>query len=38
VRKSVEVDLAMIAFMGQLLNKLEYHIEKTARQHDYHTL
>ncbi len=25
VRKSVEVDLAMIAFMNQLLNKLEYH-------------
>jgi transposase len=38
VRKSVEVDLEMIAAMNQLLNKLEYHIEKTARGHDYHTL
>jgi transposase len=38
VRKSVEVDLALVAFMNQLLNKLEYHIEKTARHHDYHSL
>ncbi len=38
VRKSVEVDLELIGAMNQLLNKLEYHIEKTARQHDYHTL
>ncbi len=37
VRKSVEVDLALVAFMDQLLSKLEYHIEKTACQHDYHT-
>jgi hypothetical protein len=28
VRKSVEVDLEMIGAMNQLLNKLEYHIEK----------
>jgi transposase len=38
VRKSVEVDLEMIASLNQVLNKLEYYIEKTARQHDYHTL
>jgi transposase len=38
VRKSAEVDLEMIAAMNLLLNKLEYHIEKTARGHDYHTL
>ena len=38
VRKSVEVDLAMIESLNQILKKLEWHIEKTARQHDYHTL
>ncbi len=38
VRKSVEVDLELIAAMNQLLNKLEYHIEKTAHHHDYPTL
>lgn len=38
VQKSVEVDLAMIESLNQILKKLEWHIEKTARQHDYHTL
>jgi transposase len=38
VRKNVEVDLAMIAALNRLLNQLEWHIEKTARQHDYHSL
>jgi len=38
VRKSVEVDLAMIDSLNLILKKLEWHIEKTARQHDYHTL
>lgn len=38
VRKSVQVDLAMIASFNPILKKLEAHIEKTARQHDYHTL
>lgn len=38
VRKSVEVDLAVIASLNQILNQLEWHIEKTAEQHDYHTL
>jgi transposase len=38
VRKSVEVDLEMINSLNQVLKKLEWHIEKTARQHDYHTL
>ena len=38
VRKSVEVDLAVIAALNQILNQLEWHIEKAARQHDYHTL
>jgi transposase len=38
VRKSVEVDLAMIESLNQLLKKLEWHIEKTARQNDFHTL
>jgi len=33
VRKSVEVDLAMIDSMNEILKKLEWHIEKTARQH-----
>ena len=28
----------MIGSLNQILNKLEWHIEKTARQHDYHTL
>ena len=32
------MDLELIAAMNQLLNKLEYHIEKTAHHHDYHTL
>ena len=38
VRKSVEVDLEMITSLNDILKKLEWHIEKTARQHDYHTL
>jgi transposase len=38
VRKSVEVDLEMIESLNLILKKLEYHIEKTARKHDYHTL
>jgi transposase len=38
VRKSIEVDLAMINALNQILKPLEWHIEKTARQHDYHTL
>lgn len=38
VRKSVEVDLAMIESLNQILKQLEWHIEKTAREHDYHTL
>lgn len=38
VRKSVEVDLAIIDSLNEILKKLEWHIEKTARQHDYHTL
>jgi transposase len=38
VRKSVEVDLTMINSLNETLKKLEWHIEKTARQHDYHTL
>jgi transposase len=37
-RKSVEVDLEMINSLNQVLKKLEWHIEKTARQHNYHTL
>jgi transposase len=38
VRKSVEVDLAAIDSLNEILTKLEWHIEKTARQHDFHTL
>jgi transposase len=38
VRKSVEVDLEMITALNETLKKLEWHIEKTAREHDYHTL
>lgn len=38
VRKSVEVDLSMIESFHQILVQLEWHIEKTARQHDYHNL
>jgi transposase len=38
VQKSVEFDLAMIESLNQILKKVEWHIEKTARQHDYHTL
>jgi len=38
VRKSIEVDLALIESLDQILRKLEWHIEKTARQHDYHSL
>jgi transposase len=34
----VEVDLAAIASLNQILNQLEWHIEKTAEQHDYFTL
>ena len=38
VRKSVEVDLSMIDSLNQILTQLEWYIEKTARQHDFHTL
>jgi transposase len=38
VRKSVEADLAMICALNQVLKQLEWHIEKSARAHDYHTL
>jgi len=38
VRKSVEVDLAMVEALNIILKKLEWHIEKTAKQHDYNTL
>jgi len=38
VRKSVEVDLAMIESLNEILAKVEWHIEKTARIHDYHSL
>jgi transposase len=38
VRKSVEVDLAMVEALNDILKKLEWHIEKTAKQHDYNTL
>jgi transposase len=38
VRKSVEVDLAMVESLNEILKKLEWHIEKTAKQHDYNTL
>ncbi len=38
VQKSVQVDLEMIQAMNTVLKKLEWHIEKTAHQHDYHTL
>ena len=38
VQKSVEVDLTMINYLNETLKKVEWHIEKTARQHDYHTL
>jgi len=37
VRKSIEVNLALIESFNQVLNKLEWHIVKTAKQHDYHT-
>jgi transposase len=38
VRKSVEVDLAMVESLNEILKKLEWHIEKAAKQHDYNTL
>ncbi len=38
VRKSVEVDLAIVEALTEILRKLEWHIEKTAKQHDYNTL
>ena len=38
VRKSVEVDLAVIEALNPILKSLEWHIDKTARHHDYHTL
>ena len=38
VKKSVEVDLAIVESLNPILKSLEWHIEKTARQHDYHTL
>jgi len=38
VKKSVEVDLALIDSLNKILAQLEWYIEKTARQHDYQTL
>jgi len=38
VKKSIEVDLAMIDAINPILAQLEWYIEKTARQHDYKTL
>jgi transposase len=38
VRKSIELDLAIINSLNETLKKLEWHLEKTAQQHDYHTL
>lgn len=38
VRKSDEVDLEMIDSLNKILSQLEWYIEKTAKQHDYHTL
>jgi transposase len=38
VSKSVETDLAIITALNQVLKPLEWHIEKSARAHDYHTL
>jgi hypothetical protein len=38
VRKSVEVDLAIIQALNPILKQLEWYIEKSAREHDYHTL
>jgi len=38
VRKSAQVDLAVIESLNPILKELEWHLEKTARQHDYHTL
>ena len=38
VRKSVEVDLALIESYNQVLKPLEWYIEKNAKQHDHHTL
>ena len=38
VKKSVEVDLAIIDSLNPILAQLEWYIEKTARQHDYRSL
>jgi transposase len=38
VQKSIEVDLALIAYYDRLLSDLELSIVKTARQHDANTL
>lgn len=38
VRKSVEVNLEIVSAMEEILRKLEWYIEKVAREHDYHTL
>lgn len=38
VQKSIEVDLALLAYYDRLLTDLEFYIVKTARQHDAHTL
>jgi transposase len=35
VRRSIEVDLAIIESLNQILKPLEWHIEKTARKQDY---
>lgn len=36
VRKRIEVDLEGINALKESLKKLNWHIEKTARRHDYH--
>jgi transposase len=38
VRKSMEVDLALIGYYDQLLRDLELHLVKAAKQHDAQTL
>jgi transposase len=38
VRKSMEVDLALLGYYDPLLNDLETHIVKAAKQHDANTL
>ena len=38
VQKSIEADLEIINSLNKIIKPLEWHIEKTAKQHDYHTL